>query len=52
MLLSGHIVGTYQEVSSHATRQGSVGQSSQLTEPLWTNPGLKSGICVHKLIST
>ena len=27
-------------------------QSSQLTEPLWTHPGLKSGISVHKLIST
>ena len=27
-------------------------QSSHLAEPLWTDPGLKSGICVHKLIST
>ena len=27
-------------------------QSSLLTEPLWTDPGLKSGICVCKLIST
>ena len=27
-------------------------QSSQLTEPLWTDPGLKSGIIVRKLIST
>ena len=27
-------------------------QSSQLAEPLWTEPGLKSGICVRKLIST
>ena len=27
-------------------------QSSQLTEPLWTDPGLKSGISVHKQIST
>ena len=26
-------------------------QSSQLAEPLWTDPGLKSGISVHKLIS-
>ena len=25
---------------------------SQLTEPLWTDPGLKSGIGVRKLIST
>ena len=27
-------------------------QSSQLAEPLWTDPGLKSGISVHDLIST
>ena len=27
-------------------------QSSQLTEPLWTDPGLKNGISVRKLIST
>ena len=27
-------------------------QSSQLAEPLWTDPGLKSGINVCKLIST
>ena len=27
-------------------------QSSQLAEPLWTNPGLKRGISVRKLIST
>ena len=27
-------------------------QLSQLAEPLWTDPGLKSGISVHKLIST
>ena len=26
-------------------------QSSQLAEPLWTNPGVKSGISVRKLIS-
>ena len=26
-------------------------QSSQLAEPLWTDPGLKSGISVRKLIS-
>ena len=26
-------------------------QSSQLAEPLWTGPGLKSGISVHELIS-
>ena len=27
-------------------------QSSQLAEPLWTDPGIKSGISVRKLIST
>ena len=27
-------------------------QSSQLTEPLWTDPGIKTGISVCKLIST
>ena len=27
-------------------------QSSQLAEPLWTDPGLKSGIGLHKLISS
>ena len=27
-------------------------QSSQLTEPLWTDPGIKSDISVRKLIST
>ena len=27
-------------------------QLSQLAEPLWTDPDLKNGISVHKLIST
>ena len=27
-------------------------QSSKLAEPLWTDPGLKSGINVHELISS
>ena len=27
-------------------------QSSQLTEPLWTDPGIKSGISMRELIST
>ena len=27
-------------------------QSSQLTQPMWTDPSLKSGICVCKLFST
>ena len=51
MPLSRHGVETYQETSSHATRQGTLGQSSQLAEPLWTDPGLKSGISVRELIS-
>ena len=51
MLLSRHSVGTYQETSSHvAARQGTLGQSSQLTEPLWTDPDLKIGISVRELI--
>ena len=55
MPLSRHSVGTYQEMSSHATRQETLGHSrlsSQLAEPLWTGPGLKSGISVRELIST
>ena len=51
MLLSRHSLGTYSETSSHATCQGTFGQSSQLAEPLWTDPDLKSGISVHELIS-
>ena len=52
MPLSRHSVGTYQETNSHATRQGTLGQSSQLAEPLWTDHGLKSGISEYELIST
>ena len=52
MLLSRHSVGTYQETNSHATRQGDTrSQSSQIVEPLWTDPGLKSGISALVLIS-
>ena len=52
--LSRHSVGIYQETSSHTTRQGTNtrSQSSQLAEPLWTDPGLKSGISMRELIST
>ena len=50
--LSRHSVGTYQESSSHTTRQGTLSQSSQLAEPLWTDPVLKSGISLCELIST
>ena len=53
MPLSGHSVGTYPETSSHATLSGNTRpQSSHLAEPLSTGPGLKSGISVHKLVST
>ena len=38
------------ETSSQSTQQGAV-ILSQLTEPVWTDSGLKSGI-VHELVST
>ena len=44
MPLSRQSVGIYQETSSHATPSGNtLSQLSQLAEPLWTDPGLKSG---------
>ena len=49
---SRHSVGTYQEMSLYATCQGTFSQSSQHTEPLWTDPGLMSGISVREIIST
>ena len=53
MPLSRHSVGTYQETTSHATRQGTLGHSRvSIAEPLWTDPGLKSGICVCEPMST
>ena len=52
MSLSRHSVGSYQKTSSPATRQGTPSQSSQLTELLWTDPGIKSGISEHVLLST
>ena len=52
MPLSRHTVGTYQESSSHATRHGTLRQTSQLAEPLWIDPGIKSGISVRELIFT
>ena len=53
MPLSGHSVGTYPETSSHATCQGTFSHMlSQLAELLWTDPGIKSAISVHDLIST
>ena len=53
MPLSRHSVGTYQENELTRNSSGNTpSQSSQLAEPLWTDPGLKRGISVHKLIST
>ena len=53
MPLFRHSKGTYQETTSHATRQGNTRpQSSQFAEPLWTDPGLRSGISMRDLIST
>ena len=53
MPLFRHIMGTYPETSSHATRQGKFTQpqSSQLADPLWTDPGFESGVSVRELIS-
>ena len=51
MPLSRQSVGIYQETSSHSTRQGTLGHN-RLAEPLWTDPGLKSGISLRELIST
>ena len=46
MPLSRHSVGIYQE------RTHTRSQSSQLGEPLWTDPGFRRGIGVRELIST
>ena len=52
-MLSRHSVGIYQgKELSHNSSRNTRPQSSQLAEPLWTDPGLKSVICVRKLIST
>ena len=53
-MLSRHCVGTYQENKlTHNLSGNTQPQLSQLTEPLWTDPGLKSGIGVRrKLFST
>ena len=52
MPLCRHSVGSYPERSSHATCQGTSGQSSQLAEPLWTDPGPESEISARELMST
>ena len=48
MLLLRYTVGTYLEMSSHATCQGTFGHSHLSSEPLWTDPGTKSGISLQE----
>ena len=51
-MLSRHSVGTYQGNEVKRNSWNAQLQSSQLTELLWTDPGLKGGICARELIST
>ena len=53
-MVSRHNVGTYQGNDELARNSSgnTQPQSSQLAEPLWTDPGIKSGISVRELIST
>ena len=51
-MLTKYSVGTYQGDKPTHNHQGAPSQLSQLAEPLWTDPGLNSGIGVHELIST
>ena len=52
-MLLRHSVGIYQGNKLTSNLSGKARpQSSQFTEPLWTDPGLKSGTGVHELIST
>ena len=52
MPLSRQGVGIYQEMSSHATRQGPHGYSPLSLLNHCGHPGLKSGISLPELIST
>ena len=45
----GNLSGNELTLNSSGNTQS---QSSQLAEPLWTNPGLESGISLRELIST
>ena len=45
-------VGIYQEMSSHATRQGTLSYSHLSSLSHWTDPSLKGGISLRKLILT
>ena len=50
---SRHSVGTCQGNKLTGNWSGNAhSPSSQLAEPLWTDPGFKHGISAHKLIST
>ena len=52
-MLSRHSVGTLSGDKLICTSSGNTpSQSSELAEPLWTNPGEKSGTSVCRLIST
>ena len=46
---SGNLSGN--EITRNSSRN-TRSQSSQLAEPLWTGPGLKSGVSLRELIST
>ena len=49
---SRHSVGTYRRNKLTCNSSGKTwSQSSQLAEPMWTDPGRKNGISVHELIS-
>ena len=51
-MLSQHSMGTKESKLTCNSSGNTCPQSSQLAEPQWTDPGLKSGVDVHKLIST
>ena len=53
MPLSRHSVGTYPENEVTCNLSGNIRpQSSQLAEPLWTDPDIKSAFSARELIST
>ena len=47
-----HSMGTFREMGSHTTHQGTRPQWYQFAEPLWTDPGLEGRISVRDLICT
>ena len=52
-MLSRHGLGTYQGNELTCNLLGNIQpHSSQLAQPLWTDPGTKGGISVHELIFT